>query len=107
MQALERQFDVAMFNIYKRAKKEAGYNATIFLQMLYERGGLKTAKHLINTPKPSEGYVHLYEKNRLDLTVEAMVVETPQWHDLFTSDELAKAHRRLAQYNYIPNPPEG
>jgi hypothetical protein len=58
---------------------------------------LKTAKCLINTPKLSEGYVHLYEKNRLDLTVEAMVVETPQWHDLFTSDEFVKVRRRLAQ----------
>lgn len=41
-------FDQAMFNIYKRAKEEAGYPANIFLRMITERGGLATAKTLIN-----------------------------------------------------------
>jgi hypothetical protein len=33
------------------------------------RGGLATAKYLINSPTPSVGYTHLYERARLDLTV--------------------------------------
>ncbi len=97
-----KQFDAAMFSIYNRAKSEAGYNATIFLGMLNDRGGLSTAKHLINTPKPSDGYTHLYERGRLDLTVEAMVVENTRWHELFTEEELEKARRRLKQYGYVP-----
>jgi hypothetical protein len=63
-------------------------------------GGLSAAKYLINTPKPSEGYTHLYERGRLDLTVEAMVVGNNEWHELFTKDELAKARHRLKQYGY-------
>lgn len=97
-----KQFDAAMFSIYNRAKSEAGYNATIFLGMLNDRGGLSTAKYLINTPKPSDGYTHLYERGRLDLTVEAMVVENTRWHELFTEEELEKARRRLKQYGYVP-----
>lgn len=102
MQDIQKEFDSAMFQIYRRAKSETGYNATIFLRMISERGGLDAAKYLINSPKPSDGYTHLYELGRLDLTVEAMVVEEARWHQLFTSEELAKANARLKQYGFIP-----
>ncbi|GAA6190904.1 hypothetical protein [Phaeobacter sp. NW0010-22] len=98
-------FDQAMFNIYQRAKNEVGYTATVFLGMISDRGGLPTAKALINSAKPSDGYTALYELGRLDLTVEAMVLETPEWHDLFTEDELKRARRRLVQYGYQVHPP--
>jgi hypothetical protein len=51
---LSKQFDEAMFEIYRRAKLEAGYNATIFLRMITDRGGLSTAKYLINSRMPSD-----------------------------------------------------
>jgi hypothetical protein len=101
-QDLRAQFDEAMFTIYRRAKSEAKYNATIFLGMLHTRRGLDTAKYLINSDKPSDGYTHLYERGRLDLTVEALVVEEERWHSLFTPEELAKALKRLEQYGYAP-----
>lgn len=96
------QFDQAMFDIYRRAKAEAGYNATIFLGMISDRGGLATAKYLVNSAKPSEGYAQLFERGRLDLTVEAMIVENPRWHGLFEESELARARKRLADYGYTP-----
>lgn len=99
-------FDQAMFYIYRRAKDEAGYSATLFLGMLSDRGGLATAKTLINSPKPSDGYTALYERQRLDLTVEAMVLKTLTWHELFTGEELARARHRLRQYGYQSPPPE-
>jgi hypothetical protein len=105
MANLEAQFDQAMFTIYERAKSEAGYNATIFLRMLTDRGGRSTAKYLINAAKPSDGYTALYERNRLDLTVEAMVVENKRWHDLFTGEELDRARKRLKDYRYAPKEP--
>jgi hypothetical protein len=103
MTSSETTFDQAMFNIYQRAKKEAGYNASIFLRMLTEQGGIQTARTLINSAKPSDGYTALYEKGRLDLTVEAMVLENPKWHELFTSSELKRAKERLLQYGYSAN----
>jgi hypothetical protein len=39
---------MAMFEIYRRAKLEADYNATIFLGMITRNYGLATAKTLIN-----------------------------------------------------------
>jgi hypothetical protein len=100
MEELRKQFDAAMFDIYRRAKDEAGYTATIFLRMVADRGGLATAKYLINSAKPSDGYTHLYERGRLDLTVEAMIVKIEKWHPLFTSGEIGKARKRLADYGY-------
>jgi hypothetical protein len=99
---LRKQFDEAMLTIYRRAKSEANYTASIFYRMLDERGGLETAKYLINATQPSEGYTRLYELGRLDLTVEAVVVEEARWHSFFTEEELAKARKRLAQYGYKP-----
>jgi hypothetical protein len=102
MSNLETQFNEAMFGIYRRAKAEAKYNATIFLQMLTDNGGLATARTLINAAKPSDGYTALYLRNRLDLTVEAVVVDDPRWHSLFEPEEIEKAKRRLHDYGYEP-----
>ncbi|WP_439597978.1 hypothetical protein [Falsiroseomonas sp.] len=100
MPTLEERFDAAMMNIYKRARSEAKYNATIFLGMLLDKRGLRTAKQLINEPNVSDGYTALWERGRLDLTVEAMVIDHPEWHSLFEEEELAKARKRLEQYGY-------
>ena len=97
---LLKRFDTAMLGIYQRAKSEAGYNASIYLRMLGERGGLATAKHLINAARPSDGYTHLYERGRLDLTVEAMVLENTEWHQLFEDEELVLIRKRLKDYGY-------
>lgn len=100
MSDMLKQFDMAMFQIYQRAKKEARYNATIFFRMLNDRGGLATAKYLINSDKPSDGYTHLHQLGRLDLTVEAMVTEDKRWEQLFTPEELEKARKRLHDYGH-------
>jgi len=95
------EFDREMENIYVRAKEEAGYTASIFHRMLIEKGGLATAKQLINDPTVSQGYTNLWERGRLDLSVEAVVIDNPKWHSLFTAEELARARKRLIDYRYF------
>lgn len=97
---LEAAFDRAMMDIYVRAKSEANYTASIFHRMLCKRGGLATAKQLINERTPSEGYTALWERGRLDLTVEAVVTDNERWHQLFESEELERARKRLRDYGY-------
>jgi hypothetical protein len=99
---LAAAFDRAMMDIYVRAKSEANYTASIFHRMLCERGGLATARQLINERTPSEGYTALWERGRLDLTVEAVVTDNRVWHDLFESQELERARKRLSDYGYKP-----
>jgi hypothetical protein len=99
MKDLETDFDLAMLEIYRRAKTEAGYNATRYLQMLQEHRGLGTARILLHAPKPSDGYTALWERQRLDLTVEALIIED-RWHGLFSDEERAIARKRLQDYEY-------
>jgi len=73
--ALETEFHDEMLNIYRRAKKETGYTATGFLGMVVDQGGRQAAKSLINAKGVSSGYTTLFEKRRLDLSMEAVVVE--------------------------------
>lgn len=101
-QTIEQMFTLTMFETYRRAKTEANYNATKFYSMLNENGGLATAKTLINAAKPSDGYTALYERGRLDLTVEAVVVENPKWYPLFTEEEITRSRKRLSDYRYTP-----
>jgi hypothetical protein len=98
---LEASFDDAMMRIYVRAKKETGYNATRYLQMLHDHRGLETARILVLADQPSEGYTELWERGRLDLTVEALVLQT-EWQPLFAQEPelLERARRRLTDYGY-------
>lgn len=74
-------------------------NATYFLQMLETHGPYETARRLIHTPRPSEGFTHLWERGRLDLTVEATVLQE-RFTQLFTDEERDICRERLTQYGY-------
>ena len=52
---VERRFHRAMISIYETAKRELGYNATRFVQMISEQGGLVTAGSCSGaTPHPTD-----------------------------------------------------
>ncbi len=91
---LEDAFDHAMMQIYVQARQQAGYTATRFHQMLTEHGGVETARRLL--PQMSDGFTELWRRNRLDLTVEALVLQ-PQWASLFARHELDMARDRLKE----------
>jgi hypothetical protein len=91
-----------MLNIYSRARSEARYNATRFLSMVTEHGGLETARILLHAPTVSEGYGALWERGRLDLSVEAVVLK-PEWHSLFSDGEREIARTRLREYDVDPD----
>ena len=86
MTDLEKRFEQEMLNIYTTAKKECGYNATRFLQMIGDNGGLVAAKQLISKESGTEGFTTLWMCHRLDLSVEAHVLK-PEYRDLFTDED--------------------
>ena len=100
MTDVERRFAEAMLAIYREAK-EIGYTPSVLLRMLHEKGALRTARQLINASRPSDGYTRLWELGRLDLSVEAVVHDNAEWHELFTEEELRRCGRRLADYGYF------
>jgi hypothetical protein len=93
------KFDTAMLGLYQRALSEAGYRASRYLQMLNQRGGLETARQLLAIEGGFDGFTRLWELERLDLTVEALILE-PRWRPLFTEEERQVARQRLDQYGY-------
>ena len=99
--ALAAKLDEELLRIYQRAHSEANYTATRFLHMLHEHGGLETARILLHSANVSEGYTALWERGRLDLTVEAVIHDNPKWYPLFTQDQLAICRDRLKEYRYL------
>src|SRR3954454_16550238 len=97
MNELERDFHRAMTEIYQKAKRETGYNATRILQMVSEIGGLAAARRLLAAPAVSDGFTALWDRGRLDLTVETLVL-SEQYQELFTEEEREKGAARLAAY---------
>jgi hypothetical protein len=100
--SLNDRFNLAMYDLYKKAKIEVKYSAIRYLHMLDANGGVETARILINSPTVSEGYSKLWELGRLDLTVEALIWDNQEYHILFTEIELQKVRNRLIEYGYKP-----
>ncbi len=102
MSLLEKKFNSDMINIYVQAKKELGYNATRFMQLVSEKGGLTAAKQLVTKDGGTYGFEVLWENKRLDLSVEAHVLK-PEYESLFTTEELEICRKRLSEFGYNPN----
>jgi len=101
--ATRDDFHKEMVAIYKRAKEEAGYVATRYIQLVAERGGLGTAKMLLASNRVSDGFLALWERKRLDLTVEALVLN-PRFRHLFSETELEIAANRLREHGVEIDP---
>jgi len=98
---LVMQFHERMIEVYLLAIERAKYRANIFIGMVSEHGGLETAKRLIHSSTVSDGYSELWKRNHLELTVEAVIYDEPQWQPLFTHDELSICEKRLRDYQYL------
>lgn len=94
--SVETRFEQRLRQVARQCAEECDYRPMYFLRMLDERGGIATAKALLAKPLPSEGFHTLFEKRRLDLTVEHVVLEE-DWDGAFTPAERRKAARWLGR----------
>lgn len=94
----EQAFTQAMWEIYRQAVK-VGYKPTTFLRMLTDYGGIETAHRLIQGNTATSGFTVLWEKGRLDLSVEALVL-APRWTAMFSVEERNIARKRLVDHGY-------
>jgi hypothetical protein len=105
---VERRFDRAMIGIYETAKRELNYSATRFLRMVSEHGGLVTARQLLWSDIPSDGFTTLWEHRRFDLTVEDHILRA-EFASLFSDADREQALMRLKEYGWRPgrtSPPD-
>lgn len=99
MATLEQLFNNEMKNIYITAKRDLGYNATRFLQLLSQKGGVEAARQLIAKDGGTYGFEVLWEAGRLDLSIEALVLE-PKYLPLFSKAEREICRERLSLHGY-------
>jgi len=96
---VELQFDQAMLDIYELAGRQTGYWANYFLRSVRKDGGLEAARKLLWKEGTSEGFERLKAEHRLDLSMEALMLR-PEFRELFTAAELARAAERLSAHGY-------
>ena len=102
MSELILQFNKDMWGIYFSTVNETKYNPGYFRKMLDDLGGLGTAQELLVKNKPSSGFTELWGLGRLDLTVEALIIDNKEkYKELFSDKELKTANRRLKKLNYF------
>lgn len=100
---LENQLKSELLEACKKCREELNYNPTYFLKMLHEKGAVESAKQLVNSPAPAEGFTRLWEEKSLYLSIEAHVIKE-KYHPLFTPEEIERARARLNEYDYEQNP---
>ena len=94
-------FDRAVLDVIERSRTELRYNPRYFRVMVTQYGALGAARRLLAAPAVSDGFVTLWERQRLDLTVEALVVD-PRFAHLFTDKEREVARKRLDDFGHEP-----
>ncbi len=98
---LEEELTKLAFEFCERCR-DFNYNPIRFKEMLFEHKGRKAITLLIDGPKETSGYTRLYRAKKLKLSAEALVLERPRFHVLFTDAQLEKARRRLEKFGYKP-----
>ena len=99
---LEDEFNERMQEVYRAGKREGKYSAPLFAELMKQHGGLEAARRFIHSPDYHAGFTALWERKRLDLTVEAVIVSEAKWHPLFTPEEIETCRKRLKEYGYSP-----
>jgi hypothetical protein len=95
---LATRFQRAVLDVYQRTKSELGYDARSLLNMVANEGAVATATKLVMSDHLSEGFTFLWSQDRLDLTVEALVIN-PEFRSLFPAEVLKHAETRLRAYS--------
>lgn len=95
-------FDAEIRNLITTTLNETNYRPSLFMQMVSDRGAMDACLSLVRAPKPSDGFTRLWELQRLDLTVEAVVI-LKKYSDLFLVEDVERSKKRLSDYGYSQN----
>jgi hypothetical protein len=99
---MDSQENVAFTAYLKEAAsivEKEGYTPKRFKSMLDTDGGFDAVKRILEKGKPSEGFSRLFEMKRLNLTCEAIIVES-KWRHYIDDDLLLRSEKLLRASNY-------
>lgn len=93
--SVTQDFEQKMRDSIAAARRDLNWSPSGWQQLIRVYGGIGAAKRLLAQPI-SPGLTRLFMAERLDLSVEALVVR-PRYAELFTDGEIATARRRLGK----------
>lgn len=98
----ELEFKVKLIAFFESEKCDIdGYSTTRILELINNRkDSVELVENFFTNPKPSGGFMTLNKLGRLDLSLEAYVLERPEFHKLFSQEALEMAKFRLLYYGY-------
>lgn len=97
---LEQKFEEHLKKMHSTVRHETGYQTSGLHFMAGLNGAVHAAKSMLKDAETiHDGLTRLAEYGRLDLSLEAAVIEPP-WRDLFTTKELQIAVNKLERLRY-------
>ena len=99
--SLEDEFHREMEAIY-HVVASVDYRPTYFLRLVRRHGGVTAARRLLNAPEAQTGLTKLWELERLDISVETLMLQE-RWNQLLSDAERQTARERLQAFDYDPS----
>ena len=99
---LDEQYRERCLSLARELHTLLGMPSSRFLKMIDEHGAVTATRMLVHAQYPSDTFTVLWEKKRLDLTVEAVIVVERTWDPLFPETDREAARRRLLDYGWKP-----
>ena len=99
----ENDFRVKLIEFFESDEcKVDGYSTVRILEMINQnKDEIELVRGFMNNSKPSGGFRALKAIKRLDLSLEAYILERPEVNELFSSDEKSMAKFRLKEAKYL------
>ncbi|MCR1767719.1 HNH endonuclease [Burkholderia glumae] len=99
--ATEERFTQFLLTKAAEAEEKAGIDYSKFERLLNSQGSERAVGRLISRADYSSGFLKLLEAKRVDLTVEALVIES-EWNAHFSPSLHQHARKKLRDVGYVP-----
>jgi hypothetical protein len=97
---LASALEAAMMEQFRQCWTQLRYRPTYVLQHLSEHGAIETARWVVRIQNESSGFIRLWEAQRLDLSIEALVLQ-PRFAALFSVEDRRLAYEALKVHGYV------
>lgn len=97
----KKNFHDDMIKVFKMTAKEVKYKPSRRLDLINKYGGYEAAIKMLPTDSNTFDFTLLWEAQRLDLSIEALITKEYYKH-LFSQEIVDFCQKRLDEYNYAP-----
>ncbi len=98
---IKQSFHNEMVLIYKRITKELKYKSPRLIDLINKNGGYEAAIKYLVTESSVQDFAVLWENERLDLSVEALIINE-KYRDIFDESIVEMCDKKLKEYSYAP-----